>query len=201
MTGRIDYHIHTKFCRHAVGEMEDYVQAAIVKDLDEIGFSDHFIMTYLPEAAVQEDYCMKKEELPVYIKNVKELQETQTNIVIKLGIEADYYEGKENEIKKLLNPFRFDYILGSVHVVNDRVIDDDRFRKKPQGHEIFELYRDYFNIIKKAIQSSLFDAIAHLDLPKKYGDRPQTSISELIDEVIETLSKKKVCVELNTGGY
>lgn len=36
-----DYHIHTKLCGHAEGEMESYVEQSISKGLKEIGFSDH----------------------------------------------------------------------------------------------------------------------------------------------------------------
>jgi len=86
--------------------------------------------------------------------------------------------------------------------VDDCAIDDERVRQKLlQKYEIFEIYSLYFIEIKKAIQSGLFDIIAHLDLPKKYGDLPKRSISEQIDEVIEALAKNKVCIEFNTGGF
>ncbi len=200
LTGRIDYHIHTKLCRHATGEMEDYVQVAISKSLEEIGFSDHFIMTYLPAFVPKEEYCMREEELPTYINNVEDMRDKHTDITIKLGIEADYYEGKEKTIRQLLSQFKFDYIYGSVHVVGKRVIDDEKFRKLLREHEILELYQNYFKILKKAIQSGLFDVIAHFDLPKKFGDRPNRPITELTYEVIEALAKHKVCIELSTAG-
>ncbi|MFX1296880.1 MAG: histidinol-phosphatase HisJ family protein [Promethearchaeota archaeon] len=198
---RLDYHIHTKLCRHAIGEMDEYVQVALSKSLDEMGFSDHFIMVYLPQNAVQDDYCMKKEEIPIYINKVRNLQKKYADISIKLGIEVDYYEGKKNEIKQLLSPYEFDYIYCSIHVVDGEVIDDDRFRKIPYGNEIDELYKKYFINLKKAIESRLFDIVAHLDLPKKYGERPKRSMNELVEEVIEALVRHKLCIELNTGGY
>ncbi len=181
--------------------MKDYVQAALAKSLDEMGFSDHFIMIYLPQEAVQDDYCMKEEELPLYVEGVRELQEKHSDILIKLGIEVDYYEGKEEEIRNLLRSIDFDYIYGSIHVVDNVTIDDDRFRYKLKKYTVDELYQKYFTILKKAIQSGLFDIMAHLDLPKKYGDRPTEPLDELLDEVIEALVKNNVCVELNTGGF
>ncbi|NVM55738.1 MAG: histidinol-phosphatase HisJ family protein [Candidatus Helarchaeota archaeon] len=201
MVRRIDYHIHTKLCNHATGEMEEYVQAAISKSLDEMGFADHFPMVYLPKSLPLENYSMKLEELPLYIQSVKNLQEKYPDIIIRLGIEADYYEGKEKEIEELLKKVQFDYIYGSVHVVDDWVIDDDRYRKKYQEYDLFILNQKYFSNLKKAIQSGLYDVIAHFDLPKKYGDRPKKSIEEFINEIIEALAKRKVCVELNTSGF
>jgi len=201
MPTRIDYHIHTKFCRHATGEMEEYVQVALSKKLDEMGFSDHFIMTYLPSTLDTTEYCMKEEELPLYIQGVKDLQENHSEISIKLGVEVDYCLGKEKIIKKLLRPFKFDYIYGSVHLVDDWIIDDDRNKENYEKYDLFELYQKYFHIQKRAIETGLFDILTHFDLPKKFGYRPQQSINELIDEVIEALVKQKMCVELNTGGF
>ena len=38
----IDYHVHTYLCRHAEGDPQDYVNAAVEKGLKEIGIADHF---------------------------------------------------------------------------------------------------------------------------------------------------------------
>ncbi len=183
--------------------MEEYVLAALAKNLDEIGFSDHLPMIYLPKTLPLESYCMKEEDLPLYVKKVNDLQEIHSDIIIKLGIEADYYEGKEQEIKELLNRVEFDYIYGSIHAIGDPawVIDDDRFRMKYQEYDLFELNQLYFDSLKKAIQSELFDIVAHFDLPKKYGDRPKRSIMELIDGIIEALVKYDVSMEINTSGF
>ncbi|MDD1776535.1 MAG: histidinol-phosphatase HisJ [Candidatus Helarchaeota archaeon] len=198
---RIDYHIHTKLCRHATGEMEDYVQVALAKQFEEIGFSDHFPMIYLPITLDPNDYCMTEAEVPLYIQSVKELQKQySTDIRIKLGVEVDFCLGKEKVIKKLLQPFKFDYIYGSVHLVDGWIIDDDRNKAKYQNYDLFELYKTYFSLQKKAIETGLFDILTHFDLPKKFGFRPQQSIAELTDEIVEALVKQKMAVELNTAG-
>lgn len=203
MPRHIDYHIHTNLCGHATGEMAEFVEAAISKKLDEIGFADHLPMIFLPANLPLEDYCMKLEELPLYVQLVKHLQEKYPNIIIKLGIEADYYEGKEQEIRKLLKQVDFDFVYGSIHALGDPawVIDDDRYRHRYKDYDLFELYQLYFKSLVEAIQTGLYDVLAHLDLPKKYGDRPEQSIAPLVAEVIEALVKNKVCIEVNTSGF
>ena len=42
----VNYHTHTFRCRHAQGDVEDYVRAALAQSLTAIGFSDH---TPLPD--------------------------------------------------------------------------------------------------------------------------------------------------------
>ncbi|MBI3316105.1 MAG: PHP domain-containing protein, partial [Candidatus Omnitrophica bacterium] len=41
MPPKVDYHMHTPLCGHAVGEPGEYVEQAIKVGLSEIGFSDH----------------------------------------------------------------------------------------------------------------------------------------------------------------
>ena len=40
----VDYHCHTRLCKHAVGEVPQYVERAIARGIDELGFSDHMPM-------------------------------------------------------------------------------------------------------------------------------------------------------------
>ena len=54
----VDYHNHTRLCGHAVGEVSEYIEAAIAADLAEIGFSDH---APLPDE-YQEGITMKLSE-------------------------------------------------------------------------------------------------------------------------------------------
>ncbi|MHA1230755.1 MAG: histidinol-phosphatase HisJ [Candidatus Helarchaeota archaeon] len=198
--GLIDYHVHTKMCRHASGEIHEYIEYAIKKQLSEIGFADHFPMFYLPEAVDTTYYCMLEEEVPIYIKKIKNMQEKYQDIEIKIATEVDYYTGKEKIIKNAIKKYDFDYIIGSVHVVDDWCIDDSKNISIYEKVGIINVYEKYFSALKKAIESKIFDIIGHLDLVKKFGFRPNKNISYLIDPIIESIKKNKVCIELNTSG-
>ena len=109
-----DYHIHTTLCNHAWGEMEEYIEHAISIGLGEIGFSEH--MPVMPEPHL----CMSYDDLPFYIQRVKELRERYCGrISIKLGAEIDMDPGRTDEIKKIIDTSDFDYIIGSVHYLDD----------------------------------------------------------------------------------
>jgi histidinol phosphatase-like PHP family hydrolase len=41
LTGLVDYHINTRLCGHARGELEDYLDEARAARLLELGFTDH----------------------------------------------------------------------------------------------------------------------------------------------------------------
>ena len=49
-----NYHTHSKYCNHAIGEMEDYVLVAINNNFEELGFTDH--MPVPDELLVDEKY-------------------------------------------------------------------------------------------------------------------------------------------------
>jgi len=64
-----DWHTHNSLCKHAVGNIEDYIKSAIELDLNVIGISDHFPYEYLSseipslEDIPYENYAMPTNKL------------------------------------------------------------------------------------------------------------------------------------------
>jgi len=192
-----DYHIHTSFCNHANGTMKEYVKYAIRAGLNEIGFSDH---NPLP-ANFDSHYRMQEDELPVYLKIIRELQEAYPQIKIKIGIELDYIEGAKDYLKKFVSHNTFDYIIGSVHYLSFNsscqiVYLNDVERKKKN-----ELYRKYFELVEQAANSGLFDIIAHFDLPRRFWGEPDVESVNYAIKALECIKKNNVCLEINTSGF
>ena len=120
----MDFHTHNRRCGHALGEIEDYVKAAIKKNFTEIGISDHF-----PLGAVLDDpqfteiikrASMEVKEFPNYIKETRSLKEIYKNkIKVLLSTEINFSTpGRAlTRQKKVLEPFidDFDYLLGAIH--------------------------------------------------------------------------------------
>ncbi|MHB9094083.1 MAG: histidinol-phosphatase HisJ family protein [Eubacteriales bacterium] len=196
----IDYHIHTKMCGHAAGEMEEYVAVAKEKGLQEIGFSDHIPMYFLPEAERDLTIAMAEEELPLYVERVKEVQQKFYPYPVKFGIEADFIPGMEKELASILNKHDFDYILGSIHFLNGWGFDNSRYKAEYDKWEIYELYQLYFSTLGQAAASGLFDTMAHPDLIKKFGFKPPGDINGLYEETLKQVADSGVCIEVNTAG-
>lgn len=55
-------------------------------------------------------------------------------------------------------------------------------------------------MIGSAAASGLFDTLAHPDLIKKFGFRPEGDISALYSEAVKKIADSGVCVEINTAG-
>src|SRR5262249_43901829 len=122
--GLPDYHVHTFRCGHAGGASREFVESAIDRELSEIAFTDHIPLYFLPEAERDPRLAMRGEELDGYLEEVRGLQEAyRGRIAIRLGLEADYAEGHEEELSRWLARADWDLVLGSVHWVAGDWID------------------------------------------------------------------------------
>jgi len=63
-----------------------------------------------------------------------------------------------------------------------------------------EIFADYFSLLAEAAATGLFDVMGHLDLPKKFGYRPQANVCELARGVIQSMVEHGVAFEINTAG-
>ncbi len=201
----IDYHIHTKLCGHATGEMEQYIETAKKIGLSEMGFADHYPLKYQPKYSVPiEKLNMKQEEIIYYLSKIEYLKKRESSIKIKKGFEVDYYE-KDNSFFKNNNGLydELDYVITSVHFFDEISMDQKEFDAARKKIGIENVWRKYFEEMKKAIQNyrNYFDIIGHFDLPKKFGDTIPESLLPLVDEILNLIKVNELVVEINTSGW
>lgn len=196
MTKLPDYHIHTPFCGHAGGEMEEYLLAARGLGLPEMGFADHLPLFHVEDPTL----TMCQADLPLYIDKVRELQKKYPDYPPRLGIEADYIVPHLDDVAAALARYKFDYVYGSVHFIGGWGIDQSRFKFEFERRDINEVYEIYFGLVMDAARTGLFDVMTHLDVVKKYGHRPTKDMKPLYNEVAATLAKSNVAIELNASG-
>ena len=191
-----DYHIHTTFCNHAYGEMEDYVERAIEIGLEEIGFAEH--MPVMPEPHL----CISYDDLPYYIERVKRLRDRyRDKITIKLGAEIDMDLNRADEIESIIENSGFDYVIGSIHYLDGWPFDQKQYMDKFEKEDIDQIYERFFETIIKAARSGLYDIAGHIDNMKRFGYRPSGDITQLYEQVASIMKKMDVAVEINTSGY
>jgi len=201
VSGLPDYHVHTYRCGHAGGDSRDFVRKAIEHGLSEIGMTDHIPLYFLPVAERDPKLAMKEEEFDGYIAEVLALREEfRGSIAVRLGLEADYREGHEEELSRWLERADWDLVLGSVHWVAGGWIDAPgsaaRFEK--EGTE--RLYDEYYRLLAKAARSGFFDVLTHFDLPKKFGHRPAAPREAAEREAIAAAKEGHCAVEISSAG-
>lgn len=191
-----DYHIHTALCRHADGEVQDYRSAAAAIGLSEICFTDHAPNPDGYDPA----HRMRLDQFPLYRDAVAAIQHDGEPRV-SFGIEADYYEGCEPFLRSWLERQGFDFVLGSVHFIDGWGFDNPEERHIWDSVDIIVTWKKYFETLMKLVNTRLFDAVGHMDIPKKFGHRPpDEDLKEMAQPVLDRMSEMGMGMELNTSG-
>lgn len=190
---KVDLHNHTVLCNHATGTVDEYVEAAIVCGTEYFGFSDHAPMHYDPQ------YRMSFDEMELYERWVSEARERYAEkITVLLGYEVDYLPGYMDE-RVLKRPC--DYLIGSVHFIDEWGFDNPEFIGRYAGADIDEIYRRYFELVEKMAESGMFDIVGHLDLLKVFKYLPTKDIRLLAKGAIKAIRQSGMSVEINMSGY
>ena len=192
MVYRTDYHMQSSFS-DGRSLPEEYIGYALAAGLSELGFSDH-----LSVIDNLDDNNMNPANVSSYINHITKLQRETGNLKIRIGLEVDYFEEKEKEIRDFLRPLPLDYVIGSVHYLGKKSVD--------LGTEIYEheninnLFESYFDSVCAAASSGLFDIIGHCDLIRIYGYRPSSDQEALYRKLAKTMKAHNVVFEVNTNG-
>jgi histidinol-phosphatase (PHP family) len=192
----VDYHVHTRLCGHAIGEPEDYLREAITKGLSQIGFADHMPLL----RSRDERLSMAPDDLPRYVDLIHELQESVSEIEVRLGIEMDYFPDQMDEVWEAASKFEFDYVYGAVHTIDGWGFSDSRYLSSYEGRNPDETYARYFDLFCEAVRKGGFDIMAHPDLVKKHGITTSGPIGELYRSAADALAATGVAIEINTSG-
>lgn len=193
---KADYHIHTKRCKHAEGEMHEYVEKAIELNIPEIAFTDHIP---LPDD-FDLPHRMGYNELELYVKEIESLKYQYPEIKIHAGIEADYYEGFEEYLNQTFRQFKFEIIIMSVHFIKNWPKNNWVFSYHFPDKSINKIYSEYLQTLKKGINTGLFDIVGHLDLIKdENAPLLNTNKSEVLD-ILKCTKNQSMAIEINTSG-
>ena len=196
---RIDLHIHTSRCGHAEGTVPAYVENAVLNRLDVVAFTDHLPLPgHLNEGG---EYAMQAEELAEYVSDVRSVSHSlEPPPQILLGIEADWLPEWRAETVRALASHPFDVVLGSVHFLDGWVFDDPALIDEWEGKDVRAVWERYFAAVADAAASGMFDVMAHVDLIKKFGHRPDTPATGLYEDLAAALADAGVAVEVSSAG-
>ncbi len=190
---KIDLHNHTTLCNHAEGSVDEYVKAAIKAGIDVFGFSDHAPMDFDPK------YRMKFDEMQLYRAMVMEAKAKYAeHIEILFGYEVDYLEGHMD--KRVLDADA-DYLIGSVHFIDEWGFDNPEFIGQYDKEDIDEIWQRYFDQVEAMAKSGLFDIVGHLDLIKIFKYLPKGDIVTIASKALDAVAAAGMTMEINVAGY
>lgn len=193
-----NYHTHTPLCRHAEGEPEAYVDAALAAGLTEYGVSDH--APQIPEP--YDDWRMLEADLPDYFRWIERAEaHAAGRIPIRWGLECDWLDGCEPWIRKLAGLHDWDYLIGSVHYLGGWDFDNPHRLERWAEQDVEDVWNHYWKTYIRMAESGLFDILGHPDLVKKFSHRPGGDLARFYEPVIDAIAASGCVIELNTAGW
>lgn len=200
-----------QFCDHAKDTLEDIIQRYIALDFSWVAITEHTpaISTQLLDPG-QIELGLTPEILLTtfssYMEECRKLQEKYKNeMQIFAAMEIETYSGYEQFVPFLLKRFQPDYIVGSVHFVDDISIDysEKTYSKAvDQLGGIENLYCRYFDQQYEMLQLFNPSVVGHFDLVRIF-DRDykvrlqQPEIQKRIIRNLELIKEQDLILDLN----
>jgi len=187
-----DYHSHPQGHRvqlYSRALLQPWVDSARVCGLNDVAFTDH-----------------DRFHAGINFDEIDKLRAANPDVKIRAGIELDNDPQTSAAGRQWIekNWDQLDFVLGSVHYLDNPT---QMFDSVPTGASQFEgrnidnLYADYFRRVREIAASGLVDCLAHLDLIKIHGHRPNSEIGPIIDETIDFIRSRDLAIELSTAGW
>jgi histidinol-phosphatase (PHP family) len=187
-----DYHSHPQGHRVAPYTQEllqPWVDAARRRGLSDIAFTDH-----------------DRYHSGIDFDQLELLRERNPDIRIRAGIELDNDPQTSAAGRRWIEAHwdQIDFVLGSVHYLYR---PDEMFDAVPAGAVQFDglnveqVYADYFERVRAIAGTGLVDCLAHFDLVKIHGHRPESPIDGIVSETLDFIRARNLCLELSTAGW
>ena len=210
MTGVLtDLHVHLRpddldasASEHfSAANAERYRAAARERGIEELGVSEHIYRFSQALEVWRHPFWQQyaRDDLDEYCAFVR------GHTDLRLGIEADFVAGAEEQTAALLAARDFDYVVGSVHFLRDGAVDMEDFSvwEPRAGLSAEQVWATYFETVAQSARSGLFDVIAHPDLVKYWGQPGRTPAGDLrryYETAVSAFAESGVAVELSTAG-
>jgi histidinol-phosphatase (PHP family) len=205
-----DYHVHlrpdepgTTAERFFTSEnAERYRDAASERGITELGVAEH-IYRFRQSLDVWDHTLWVEnahDDLDAYCAFVRE--ETD----LRLGIEADFIPGREEQTRDLLEAREWDYVVGSVHFIAEGALDYGRFDVWTHARSADQVWSTYFRWLGELAATGMYDILAHPDLVKHWGrddearPYPEKDLRFYYDLAMEQIAASGIAVELSTAG-
>ena len=207
----LDGHIHIHKQNYDLDLINHMVEVAVARGIDELNILDHthkflefdFLYSNLKDKYTKAFYEGKKSmqvALQKYIDFIKLVKSKPWPIKLNFGLEVCYFKEHEEQLRaflKSLEPFKFDFLIGSIHFVDGMCVDLCKEIFLENDVDVF--YNHYFEALNDAIHSQMFDVIAHPDCIKLFGIYPSYSLIPYYERLAKELKKYSQRTENNSG--
>ncbi|MDR5682837.1 MAG: histidinol-phosphatase [Armatimonadota bacterium] len=210
---RPDYHVHLENYALDRASLLRLIEAAAAAGVTEIGITEHahnFVQCrtiYPPDNAWIHGRNVpgrRNWDVDAYFRLLDGAR--REGLPIRAAMEWDYCPGCERELERWIGAYDWDFALVGVHWIRGRSggwwgFDIPAQRGEWERHAPQQVYAEYFRLLCEAVQTGLFDVLAHPDVVKVFGHRPSGDMRDWHERVAAAASCKGLCAEVNTAGW
>ncbi|MCD8027401.1 MAG: histidinol-phosphatase HisJ family protein [Erysipelotrichaceae bacterium] len=202
-----DYHVHTEFSDDSEYLMEDVIKGAIDMGMNEICITDHvdYGIKNDWDSGVEIEYRdgmpLANVDYPKYFEEINRLRKIYP-ITIKQGMEFGIQTQTIRDYEKLFHQYDFDFIILSIHQVEDKKFWTNEFqtgRTQKQYNERY--YQEMLDVVKNYKDYSV---LGHMDLIVRYDDQgiyPFELLKDQIAEILKIVIEDGKGIEVNTSSH
>ncbi len=201
-----------QFCSHAVDSLEDIVRRYVELGFEWVGLTEHMPAmndTFVPSEEQQAglDARATRARFAEYFRTARALGRRYSGAIdILVAFEAELYTGNASFIHGLIDEFRPDYIVGSVHHIFDIPFDagPEHYEKAVRRAGGFEgMYCRYFDDQLAMIDTFHPAVVGHFDLIRildpDYADHLRLgTVRERIERNLQAMARHDLQLDLNT---
>ena len=176
--------------------MFEMCEAAIARGLTSVCFTEH--VEFDPA-----DFGYGFFDYDRYRAGIQEARARYGHILrIGMGAEVSFTSKKVDEIRDFLANHEFDFVLGSLHMIDELFIGGDEYF---EGRTEEEVYAPYWAELAAMASSGLFKRIGHLDYlkqahPPTWGPFSFEHWQDHIARALEAILASGATIEVNTSG-
>jgi len=190
-----DLHVHSDCSADGVSTVDELCEAAIAIGLGAICITDHWDFD-------EQDAGFGRFDYDAYTELIEATKATYAGrLTVFKGVEVDYQQRFEDEIRDALADRLFDHVLGAVHYIDGRIISTDLLDER----SLESVYATYLREVTASARCGLFGAIAHFDYVSKYAGPNKAlwqseSLRRGLHECLYEIIKSGAALEINTHG-
>lgn len=205
-----DLHIHIERGPCTEEWLGKFIDKACQMGLEEICLLEHSIRfkEFLPAFKEAKEYNLYQKKwvtekskvaysIDDFKRTAEKIRAKSYPLKVSFGVEICYFEQHQDLIYELTKDGFFDYLLGSVHWVDNWTFNQRKYQWL--GRDYDNIYTRYFELENSLVKSGLFDIIAHPDLITCHHLYPSYNLDDTYKTLCENAKNNGVMIEMNTS--
>ena len=188
-----NYHTHSRWCGHAVGEIEDYIRTALSEGFEELAVTEH-----VPHRGDPDRHRMPWADfLPFNRALNRAIEEYGDRISLLKGFECEYMPERMDDYRMFREEYGYGImILGHHNVGPDHSIF--MFARNKPDYAV----RMYADEVCEGLETGFFDFLAHPELLlMNYAPGFDKESERSLRQIYACCEKLHIPVEINGAGY